>query len=97
MARIVISPDVLHAVATAMGQVADDVEWANGRVADDAWALGPGTSAEALHDVAGDLEHQRLLLGRTLDDLARAVYAAGDAYATVDLDAVAGGSTAGAS
>jgi hypothetical protein len=53
-------------------------------VADRAWSLGPGHSARALADVLGGFEHQRLVLGRVLDELAGAARHAGALYVEVE-------------
>ena len=84
MADFTVSPDQLAGLATTMDQVADDLHWYAGHAAEQAWSLGPGESAAALADVLGDMEHERLLLGRTLSSLAEAVRAAGRAYAAAD-------------
>ena len=84
MTRIAVSPQALEAVAVALGQVADDLAWGTGHGRAHAWSVGAGQSAGALMGVLGDFEHQRLLLGRHLDDLSGAVRAAGRAYVDVD-------------
>lgn len=84
MTRIRVRPEALAGLAVALGNVAQDAEWGAGHARDQSWSLGPGGCAAALSEVLGDFEHQRLALGRVLDDLAGRVRAAGAAYAEVD-------------
>ena len=89
MTSIEVDPDALLALGRVLTEVSGDVQWQATRAADEAWALGPGASSGALASVLGDFEHQRQVLGRTLDDLATRVTEAGRGYAQVDLDVVA--------
>jgi hypothetical protein len=86
MTSIEVDPDALLALGGVLTEVAGDVQWQATRAGEEAWALGPGASPAALGAVLGDFEHQRQLLGRTLDDLATRVTVAGRGYAEVDLD-----------
>ncbi|WP_345501928.1 hypothetical protein [Pedococcus ginsenosidimutans] len=85
--RIEVSGDDLVALGESMGHVAADLAWCADSAASRAWALGPGRSRGALAAVLGDFEHQRLLLGRRLDDLASGLRRAGAAYVDVEQDA----------
>jgi len=84
MTRIAVSPEALEGVAVALGQVADDLAWGAAQGRAQGWSIGAGRSPGALAEVLGDLEHQRLLLGRHLEDLSAAVRVAGRAYVDVD-------------
>lgn len=84
MADITVSPEQLAGLATTMDEVADDLQWHARHAVEESWSLGQGQSAGALAQLLGDVEHQRLVLGRCLGDLAAAVRAAGRAYAEVD-------------
>lgn len=84
MPRISVTPEALTALAGSLAGVADELAWCAQRAGTDAWALGPGDSAAALAEVLGDIEHQRLLLGRSCAALGAAVRAAGSAYAEVE-------------
>lgn len=88
MSEIEVDPVALAALGRALSEVAGDVAWQAAGAAEQAWALGPGESAGALASVLGDFEHQRLRLGRELDDLAAGVDGASRLY--VDADAVVG-------
>lgn len=72
------------ALGEAMTRVGADLRWSAQAAAGQAWALGPGRSAAALADVLGDFEHQRLVLGRVLDDLATGARHAGALYVEVE-------------
>jgi hypothetical protein len=52
--------------------------------AEGSWAVGSGATARALGEVLGDFEHQRLVLGRHLDELGRLAQRAGALYAEVE-------------
>lgn len=82
-----MSGDDLVALGESMGHVAADLAWCADSAASRAWALGPGRSRGALAAVLSDFEHQRLLLGRRLDDLASGLRRAGAAYVDVEQDA----------
>ncbi|MEO5981335.1 MAG: hypothetical protein ABIQ13_03355 [Pedococcus sp.] len=82
--RIEVRASDVAALGEAMSRVAADLQWHALAVADRSWALGHGHSAVALADVLGDFEHQRLMLGRVLDDLASGAREAGALYVEVD-------------
>ena len=82
--RIEVAGDELVALGESMSHVADDLAWCADSVASRSWALGDGRSRSALAAVLGDFEHQRLALGRRLDDLGEALRRAGAAYVDVD-------------
>ncbi len=82
--RIEVQAADVAALGEAMSRVAADLRWHAVAVADRSWALGPGHSAAALADVLGDFEHQRLVLGRALDDLATGARHAGALYVEVE-------------
>jgi hypothetical protein len=84
MTRIEVSADTVEALGVALAQVADDLAWQAVRSSEQAWALGPSDSAEALASVLGDFEHQRQVLGRELGDLATLTTRAGRLYAQVE-------------
>lgn len=84
MTSIEVDPAAVLALAGLLSEVAGDVQWQATTTSGQAWALGPGDSARALAAVLGDFEHQRQLLGRELDDLARRLARAGRLYAEVD-------------
>jgi hypothetical protein len=86
MTSIEVDPEILGALAGALTEVSADLQWQAADAAEQGWALGPGDSAGALAAVLGDFEHQRQVLGRELDDLARRVSTAGRLYAEVDLE-----------
>ena len=79
--------DELVALGQSMGHVDADLAWCTDSAASRAWALGHGRSGGELAAVLGDFEHQRLLLGRRLDELGAALRAAGSAYVDVEQDA----------
>lgn len=85
--RIEVAGDELVALGESMGHVAADLAWCADSAASRAWALGHGRSRGALAGVLGDFEHQRLLLGRRLDDLGAALRRAGAVYVEVEQDA----------
>lgn len=84
MPRIEVNPDAIVALADALREVADDLLWHAVRSSEQTWALGPGDSTGALASVLGDFEHERQVLGRTLEDLAAATALAGRLYAEVE-------------
>ncbi|SDO79609.1 hypothetical protein SAMN04489867_0608 [Pedococcus dokdonensis] len=88
MSDIEVDPEALAALGRVLAEVAGDLAWQAGDAVEQAWALGPGESAGVLGSVLGDFEHQRLSLGRDLDELAARVTAAGRVY--VDAEAVVG-------
>jgi hypothetical protein len=92
--RIEVAGDELVVLGESMRQVADDLAWCADSAASRSWALGDGRSGPALAAGLGDFEHQRLLLGRRLDDLGGALRRAGAAY--VDVDEAASNLFAGA-
>ena len=82
-----MAADDLVALGESMGHVAADLAWCADSAASRAWALGHGRSRGELAAVLGDFEHQRLLLGRRLDDLGAALRRAGAAYVEVEQEA----------
>ena len=48
------------------------------------WACGPGETAAALTDLVASWEHQRHVLARALDGLARAAMGAGAGYVALE-------------
>jgi hypothetical protein len=84
--RIEVSGEALVALGRSMGHVADDLAWCADSAASRAWALGHARSRDALAAVLGDFEHQRLLLGRRLDELGAGLREAGAAYVEVEQD-----------
>jgi hypothetical protein len=86
MTRIRVSAEEIAALGQSLAQVAADVRSTADRTAREAWALGPGASAGTLVAVAGDFDHQRLVLGRALAELARIAQLAGGGYAEVEAE-----------
>lgn len=82
--RIEVRAADVVALGEVMAGVAADLQWDASAVADGSWALGAGHSAGALAEVLGDFEHQRLVLGRALDDLASGARTAGGCYVEVE-------------
>ncbi len=82
--RIEVQAADVIALGEAMTEVAADLQWSAQAAAGQAWALGSGHSAAALADVLGDFEHQRLVLGRVLGDLATGARHAGALYVEVE-------------
>lgn len=82
--RIEVQPGAVAALGVALSLVATDLQWHAAAAADASWSLGPGHSAAALTEVLGDFEHQRLVLGRALDELGKAARQAGALYVEVE-------------
>ncbi len=90
-----ISGEEMAALGAALADVALFVAAVPDAVGAVTWASGPGETADALRELVGNWEHQRHLLGRHLDDLARGAVTAGAGYAVLEDDVnrlVAGGS-----
>ena len=86
MTRIRVDAEAVDALGDAVSCLSLQLRDSAVSAADAAWALGGGASAGALGEVLGDFEHQRLLLGRHLDDLGRLARVAGTLYAEVETD-----------
>jgi hypothetical protein len=84
MTRVRVDADAVGALGEAVTRLALELRDCAVEAADGSWAVGRGASARALTQVLGDFEHQRLVLGRHLDELGRLAQAAGALYAEVE-------------
>lgn len=89
-----VEPARLDTLAERLDGLAHELWWTAQDAQTRSWAVGPGRCRGLLEEALGDFEHQRLVLGRAMEELAGAVRGAGALYADVD-DAVA--STLGSS
>jgi hypothetical protein len=79
-----VDPARLYTLAVHLGELAQDLWWTADEARTRSWSVGPGQSQALLGEVLGDFEHQRLALGRALDELAAGARRAGTLYAEVD-------------
>ncbi len=83
-----VDPARVEARGERLGELAPDLWWTAQDARTRSWAVGPGLCRGLLDEVLGDFEHQRLVLGRAMEELGDAVRRAGVLYAEAD-DAVA--------
>lgn len=96
MTTMRVSAQEVAALGVAVADVALFVATTPDVIRATRWASGPGETGDALEDLVGNWEHQRHVLGRGLDGLARAALEAGEGYARVEARAgrlVGGGSS----
>lgn len=84
MTRVRVDADAVAALGAAVTGVGLELRDCAVAAAEGSWAVGSGTTARALSEVLGDFEHQRLVLGRHLDELGRLARVAGALYADVE-------------
>jgi hypothetical protein len=87
MSTIRVSAEEVAALGRAVAEVAASVGSMPDEVRASSWAGGPGATAGALQDLVGNWEHERHVLARGLDELARAALAAGAGYAALEVEA----------
>jgi hypothetical protein len=82
--EIRVDADEIAALGGELIRLADGLGDAGFAAADDSWSLGPGSSAPLLREVVTDIEHQRLVLARSLRCLGDLARQAGGGYAHVE-------------
>jgi hypothetical protein len=89
MTRYQVDPARLDVLGARVRDVAQELWWTSEAARTRAWAVGPGRCQSLLGEVLGDFEHERLVLGRALEELGTDVRRAGALYAEVDAEAAA--------
>jgi hypothetical protein len=89
MPEIEVSADEVSRLGESLGEISAFLTTLERVARIEPWAFGPGTASDAVQDVLGNWERNRLLLGRHLDSLAAAARAAGGAYVRVEADVAA--------